>query len=68
LDPTNEKVYDILEKIYGELYDLFQFDTFHMGADEVNFGCWNSSESIINHMAKDLTLKARDEPGQLQKA
>ena len=29
------QIYDVLEKIYVELYNTFQFTEFHMGADEV---------------------------------
>ena len=46
LNPYEEEIYDILEKIYREWYDMFDFDTFHMGADEVSFKCWNSSARL----------------------
>lgn len=52
LNPTEPGIYDILEKIYQEWYEMFQFDSFHMGADEVNFGCWNSSHLITDYMDK----------------
>jgi len=61
LDPTKEKVYDLLEMIYREFYDMFDFDSFHMGADEVHLGCWNSSSQITEFMENDLRLKDRDE-------
>lgn len=35
LNPAEPEIYDQLEAIYEELHDVFQFDTFHMGADEV---------------------------------
>ena len=64
LDPTKEKVYDLLEMIYREFYDMFDFDSFHMGADEVHLGCWNSSSQITEFMENDLRLKDRDEQGR----
>ena len=64
LDPTKEKVYDLLEMIYREFYDMFDFDSFHMGADEVHLGCWNSSSQITEFMENDLRLKDRDEQGK----
>ena len=33
--PIFQQIYEILEKIYQELYNTFQFKEFHMGADEV---------------------------------
>lgn len=52
LNPTKPMIYDILEKIYAEWYELFDYDTFHMGADEVKFGCWNKSDSIVEYMTE----------------
>lgn len=31
----------------------FQPDIFHMGGDEVNFNCWNSTDSIVEWMATE---------------
>ena len=31
-------MYDVLEEIYDEYQDIFQFDSFHMGGDEVGLG------------------------------
>lgn len=35
LNPSNMDIYDVLQEIYEEWLALFDFDTFHMGADEV---------------------------------
>ena len=32
---ANPEIYNILGKMYTRFYELFQFETFHMGADEV---------------------------------
>ncbi|XP_043520160.1 chitooligosaccharidolytic beta-N-acetylglucosaminidase isoform X4 [Frieseomelitta varia] len=50
LNPTSEKVYEILEGIYKDMIQDFQSDLFHMGGDEVNINCWNSSAVITNWM------------------
>lgn len=50
LNPTNEKVYEILEGIYKDMIQDFQPDLFHMGGDEVNINCWNTSVAIANWM------------------
>lgn len=52
LNPTSEKVYDILEGIFTDMVRDFQPDFFHMGGDEVNINCWNSSDIIKDWMTK----------------
>lgn len=43
-------MYEILEGIYKDFLKAFRPDIFHMGGDEININCWNSSESIGNWM------------------
>lgn len=50
LNPASERVYEILEGIYQDMIDDFKPDIFHMGGDEVNINCWNSSEPIRKWM------------------
>nr|XP_023027673.1 chitooligosaccharidolytic beta-N-acetylglucosaminidase [Leptinotarsa decemlineata] len=50
-DPTQDKLYDVLEGIYGDMIDQFQPDIFHMGGDEVSFTCWNQSSKIMEWMS-----------------
>ncbi|KAJ8684485.1 hypothetical protein QAD02_020277 [Eretmocerus hayati] len=50
LNPTSEKVYEILEGLYTDMLRDFEPDFFHMGGDEVNIDCWNSSNIIKNWM------------------
>lgn len=52
LNPTNDTVYEILGGIYRDMLALFEPDIFHMGGDEVNFGCWRSSPEIVDWMRK----------------
>ncbi|XP_014206316.1 chitooligosaccharidolytic beta-N-acetylglucosaminidase [Copidosoma floridanum] len=51
LNPTSDKVYEILESIFTDMLRDFQPDFFHMGGDEVNINCWNSSDAIRDWMA-----------------
>ncbi|XP_043650719.1 chitooligosaccharidolytic beta-N-acetylglucosaminidase isoform X1 [Drosophila teissieri] len=52
LDPTVNEMYDVLEDIYGTMFDQFNPDVFHMGGDEVSTSCWNSSRPIQKWMKK----------------
>lgn len=49
-DPTKDELYDVLEDIYKEFVDAFTPSLFHIGADEVGIGCWNSSTAIKEWM------------------
>lgn len=40
LDPSNEKVYVFLDKVFTEVADLFPFEYIHMGGDEAYKGYW----------------------------
>ena len=64
LDPTKEKVYDILEMIYREFYDMFGFDSFHMGDSQFHIDCWNASSEITDFMENDVRLKDKDVNGK----
>ena len=49
------------ESIYVEWFDIFgEFDTFHMGADEVKFGCWNDSQQIVDYMKDNDMPRTRE--------
>ncbi|KAF5297041.1 hypothetical protein FQA39_LY12255 [Lamprigera yunnana] len=51
LNPVNKHVYTVLENIYQDFINIFgEGETFHMGGDEVHFGCWNSTEEVINYL------------------
>lgn len=50
-DPSKDKLYDLLEKLYAEMYDLFDSpDIFHMGGDEVSISCWDTSAELKKWM------------------
>lgn len=52
-DPTKSELYNVIEDIYGDMFKQFNPDIFHMGGDEVNFNCWNSTDSIVEWMKNE---------------
>jgi hexosaminidase len=60
LNPANEKVYTFLDKVFGEVAQLFSFEYLHMGGDETARNFWEKSEDIKKLMAKEK-LKNLDE-------
>ncbi|XP_067002657.2 chitooligosaccharidolytic beta-N-acetylglucosaminidase [Anabrus simplex] len=61
LNPTNDKVYDILGGLFSDFLDVFDSDIFHMGGDEVNLHCWNTSAAVTDWM--DRKRHSRSEGG-----
>lgn len=43
LEILSDKTYDVVKKVYMELSDVFTDDFFHVGADELQVGCYNLS-------------------------
>jgi hexosaminidase len=60
LCPANEKVYDFLDKVFGEIAQLFPFEYIHMGGDETARNFWEKSDAIKALMQKE-NLKNLDE-------
>jgi len=63
LDPTNDKVYDFLDKLFGEVTEVFPDPFLHIGGDEVNGKQWAASAKIQQFMkehkiADDKALQA----------
>jgi len=52
LNPINPNVYITLGKLYKDFFELFDTDMFHMGGDEVNLNCWNSTKEISAALRK----------------
>ena len=57
LNPVNPHVYTTLGKLYQDFFELFDVEMFHMGGDEVNLNCWNTTEEVRQH------LEARGQTG-----
>ena len=50
LNPIDQKLYGVLGKIYEGYFELFEPDIFHVGGDEINLNCWNTTSEIYNWM------------------
>lgn len=59
LDPSNEKVYEFLDKVFTEVADLFPFEYIHMGGDEAFKGYWEEDPDN-QALMKRLNLKDSD--------
>ncbi len=53
LCPANEKVYTFLDKVFGELAELFPFEYIHMGGDECAKNFWEKNPQILALMKKE---------------
>jgi len=53
LDPSNEKVYEYLDKIMSEVAPLFPFEYIHMGGDENAKNNWEKSQNVQTLMKKE---------------
>jgi hexosaminidase len=53
LDPSNEKVYEYLDKIMDEVAPLFPYQYIHMGGDENAKNNWEKSDNVQALMKKE---------------
>ena len=44
--------HQIFQDIYRDMLDSFTGSAFHIGGDEVNFNCWNTTQEITDYMDK----------------
>jgi len=57
LNIVNENVTEVVGDIMKDMFDMFDKDIFHMGGDEVNFHCYNSTKEVTDWMkSHNLTL------------
>ena len=56
LNIVNEKMYEVLSMVYQEFLELFDTDVFHMGGDEVNMNCYNTSQEIRDYLGVYVML------------
>jgi len=59
-DPTNEKVYDFLDKFVGEMTTIFPAGYMHIGADENNGMAWKLNPKIMDWM-KQRNMQSTDD-------
>jgi hexosaminidase len=60
LNPTDEKVYDFIDKVYGEVAQLFPSKYIHMGGDECYKGYWEESTEVQSFMKKNKIKDAHE--------
>jgi hexosaminidase len=53
LNPSSEKTYAFLDKVVGEVAQLFPFPYIHMGGDECNKSFWAKSDSVTALMQRE---------------
>ncbi|MFT5885266.1 MAG: hexosaminidase [Arcticibacterium sp.] len=57
LDPTNEKVYEFIDKVMTEVAALFPGEYIHMGGDECDHSYWETNVKVQKFMKK---MKIKD--------
>lgn len=60
LNPTDEKVYEFLDKVFTEVAAIFPFEYIHMGGDECYKGYWERDSSVRKFMRK-MSIKNSEE-------
>ncbi|MCQ6961214.1 beta-N-acetylhexosaminidase [Mucilaginibacter aquariorum] len=60
LNPAGEFTYTFLDKVVGEIAELFPFPYIHMGGDECAKNFWEQSDAVKALMAKE-NLKTQEE-------
>jgi hexosaminidase len=53
LNPTDEKVYQFLDKVFTEIAALFPYEYIHMGGDECYKGYWEKNPAVQAFMKKN---------------
>lgn len=53
LNPTLDETYDTLRGIVGDVMNATKSKYFHLGGDEVVYGCWKEDASITTFMANN---------------
>lgn len=53
LNPTDEKVYEFVDKVFTEVAQLFPGEYIHMGGDECYHGYWEESADVQKFMKKN---------------
>ncbi|KAJ5899901.1 hypothetical protein N7495_004645 [Penicillium taxi] len=60
LDIIYNKTYEVVENVYTELSGMFQDHWFHVGADEIQAGCYNFSTHVTAWFAEDPSRTYND--------
>ena len=57
LNPMVDEMYEVLEQVFEEYFEIFQFDSFHYGGDEVCFNIPARDRTHISAPARVCTRK-----------
>lgn len=60
LNPTDEKVYAFLDKVFTEIAMLFPYEYIHMGGDECYKGFWEKDPNVQGFMKKNKMKDGHD--------
>jgi hexosaminidase len=60
LNPTDEKVYEFLDKVFAEIAMLFPYEYIHMGGDECYKGFWEKDPKVQAFMKKNNMKDGHD--------
>lgn len=61
LNPTLNLTYDVINKLYAEILDVFAPEKFvHVGGDEVPSACWASYDAQRSNMRERTIKKERE--------
>lgn len=52
LNPALDETYDVVAKVLTDIIETTGVKTFHVGGDEVVYGCWSNDASIVAFMKK----------------
>lgn len=59
LDVTKNITFDVISGILTDMRKIFPFELFHLGGDEVNTDCWNSTPHVKQWL-QDRNMTAKD--------
>ena len=60
LDIIYPETYEVVKNVYSELSDIFTDNWFHVGADEIQPGCYNFSKYVTEWFAEDPSRTYND--------
>ncbi|MDQ0109002.1 hexosaminidase [Chitinophaga terrae (ex Kim and Jung 2007)] len=63
LNPTSEKVYEFLDKVFGEVAALFPYPYIHIGGDECFKGFWEKDPAVKRFMEQHQIKDAHELQG-----
>jgi hexosaminidase len=63
LNPTSEKVYEFLDKVFGEIAALFPYPYIHIGGDECFKGFWEKDPAVKRFMERHRIKDAHELQG-----